>query len=601
MKHVFFLTVLTYLLIFKPDTANAAREDFEVTAEVTYEVVPSGTGQVTHNIVIRNTKTEIHATSYSLSLDGEPSGVKAFDEDGEYLVQLNRHEGNSSIDVIFPDTVVGEGKEREFTITYEDKRIVEKSGEVYEIVIPRLENYDEYESYTVRLMVPSFLGEPAYMTPEAMSTGILENKRIYYFDGTRLSQAGVTTAFGQKQFFSIDLTYRLQNPLAFPSSTEIALPPDTAFQKVSFSSISPRPDDIRRDADGNWMAMYRMSPRERLDVRVIGNVEVYAGPWRRPNYEASYIDITLKPTYFWQSDDPRIISLAEELSSPKAVYDYVVSTLKYDYDRVGPDTGRLGAIAALESPNRAICTEFADLFVAIARAAGIPARVVNGYAYTDNAVLKPLSLVADVLHAWPEYWDDNRGIWVPVDPTWGSTTGGVDYFSKLDMRHITFAIQGSSDNSPFPPGSYKLGPNPQKDVFVSFSNPVALPDSVPEISIDQKDSLPFSGVVLEANVQNSGMSAIYDTRLTVSSKGEEIFAKELDILLPFQSRKVELALPYGFFGSNLPSEVIVRVGESESIFIPERRPAVIRDTIFIAASGSLSAIAFWFIRKKRSK
>ncbi len=54
----------------------------------------------------------------------------------------------------------------------------------------------------------------------------------------------------------------------------------------------------------------------------------------------------------------------------------------------------------------------------------------------------PLSLIADVLHAWPEYYDQQQNVWVAIDPTWADTTGGIDYFSKLDLRHLTFAIQG---------------------------------------------------------------------------------------------------------------------------------------------------------------
>ena len=93
--------------------------------------------------------------------------------------------------------------------------------------------------------------------------------------------------------------------------------------------------------------------------------------------------------------------------------------------------------------------EFTDLFITIARSAGIPAREVNGFAYTENPDIQPLSLVNDVLHAWPEYYDSEKGVWIPVDPTWGSTTGGVDYFSKLDLRHFTFVVHGKDSTKPY--------------------------------------------------------------------------------------------------------------------------------------------------------
>src|SRR5258707_13577173 len=100
--------------------------------------------------------------------------------------------------------------------------------------------------------------------------------------------------------------------------------------------------------------------------------------------------------------------------------------------------------------------EFTDLFIAMARAAGIRAREINGYAYTENKDSEPLSLVADVLHSWPEYWDKYNKEWILVDPTWGNTTHGIDFFHKLDLRHFTFVIHGVNSEFPLSPGSYKL-------------------------------------------------------------------------------------------------------------------------------------------------
>jgi transglutaminase-like putative cysteine protease len=51
------------------------------------------------------------------------------------------------------------------------------------------------------------------------------------------------------------------------------------------------------------------------------------------------------------------------------------------------------------------------LFVALARAAGVPAREVGGLAYVPD--MKP----AFGWHAWAEIHDDHQ--WVSIDPTWG--------------------------------------------------------------------------------------------------------------------------------------------------------------------------------------
>jgi len=59
----------------------------------------------------------------------------------------------------------------------------------------------------------------------------------------------------------------------------------------------------------------------------------------------------------------------------------------------------------LDNTTNAVCLEYTDLFVTLARAAGIPSRSIEGFAYTKNSRLRPLSLVDDVLHAWVQYYD----------------------------------------------------------------------------------------------------------------------------------------------------------------------------------------------------
>jgi transglutaminase-like putative cysteine protease len=68
------------------------------------------------------------------------------------------------------------------------------------------------------------------------------------------------------------------------------------------------------------------------------------------------------------------------------------------------------------------CNEHAQLYVALARAAGIPARVDAGLAYIDGKFY---------YHAWPEVF---LGDWVAVDPTFGQF--------PADAAHLRFTIGG---------------------------------------------------------------------------------------------------------------------------------------------------------------
>ena len=164
--------------------------------------------------------------------------------------------------------------------------------------------------------------------------------------------------------------------------------------------------------------------------------------------------------------------------------------------------------------------EYTDLFIALARAVGIPAREVNGFAYTADESHRPLSLRlqgGDVLHAWPEVYLPDSG-WVMIDPTWSSTSG-EDYFSVFDLSHIGFVRRGSSSEYPLPAGSYKAGLG-QRDVRVSFSTEVSAVEQSPQLSIEVV--FPFLSVSPFPNkttirVKNSSNIAAFNTQITLTS------------------------------------------------------------------------------------
>lgn len=75
------------------------------------------------------------------------------------------------------------------------------------------------------------------------------------------------------------------------------------------------------------------------------------------------------------------------------------------------------------------CSEHAKLFTAMARASGIPCRTVGGLVYLGD------DYQAFGLHAWNEVV--LRGMWVPVDPTWGQ--------NSIDATHIRFPVEMSRE------------------------------------------------------------------------------------------------------------------------------------------------------------
>lgn len=211
-----------------------------------------------------------------------------------------------------------------------------------------------------------------------------------------------------------------------------------------------------------------------MDVKVAGKAKISLHP-KKQKLSQREKEQYLKDNAFWQTSNKEIKKLALELKTPYEIYKYVVNNLKYDFQRVALGKPRMGALDVLKNPSSAVCLEFTDLFIAIARAAGIPAREINGFAYTRNSKERPLSLVKDVLHAWPEYYDQEIETWVMVDPTWENTTGGVDYFYTLDFDHFAFVIKGVNSTYPIPAGAYKISNAATRDVNVEFAETFGKP------------------------------------------------------------------------------------------------------------------------------
>ena len=71
----------------------------------------------------------------------------------------------------------------------------------------------------------------------------------------------------------------------------------------------------------------------------------------------------------------------------------------------------------LFNTRRGFCEHFASAFTVLARAAGIPARVVTGYQGGEvNPMTGYIVVRQSDAHAWAEVWMEGRG-WVRVDPT----------------------------------------------------------------------------------------------------------------------------------------------------------------------------------------
>ncbi len=555
---VFLLTF--FLLIFLNTSKISASSNFITDYNVTYTVLDSGITKANFKISLTNKTSDFYASSYNVQLGFEDmKNVRVTDPKGTITPVVTKVENGHILDLSFNEKSIGKDSKMIFDIYFETPEIAAKIGKIWEINVPGVSEVSEFNSFNVEIIVPDEFGSPTYVKP-------VKSDNDLKFSKEELGKSGISLGFGKKQIYNFDLLYHLKNTNLYPIDTEIAIPMTTNYQTVYISNIDPEPIDVDIDKDGNWLAKYKMLPSERKNVRVKGAVEISLAP-KEVLLSNSEKKLYTRPTLNWQTENPEIKKNAANLKTPRAIYDYVISSLNYDFKRVEKQLPRLGAAQALAKSDSAVCREFTDLFVAIARSAGIPAREVNGYAYTQNSKQRPLSLIQDILHAWPEYYDYDKKTWVMIDPTWGNTTGGVDYFEVLDFDHFAFAIKGIQDDYPVPAGGYKFEDNKdKKDVSISFDGNI--PEVIQSIDVDTnfKDPiftvLPIRGRLVFIN---TGSVLIDSQEIVVVSEDLNPSEQKIKInsIPPFGKEEIEISFNSIFSFSKKDARISILIAGVE--------------------------------------
>jgi len=511
-----FLSLLVCLLFFLlPKNTYAVDNNFDISANSTYDIHEDGITTLTQNISIKNNTEYYYTPSYSISIGFKNiENIQAFGTEGSIPFTLDdSNPENKNIKLTFTQKHTGLGTVNNFTIRFDTKDITKKQGSVWEVSIPGIAKPEDFTFYNSTVAVPSDFGPPEIIKPQKNTN----NQKAVTFSKDETGKAGIFLIYGEKQYYSFSLLYHISNPNFFPVKTEVALPPQTNYQNVIITSFSAPPANVSRDKDGNWIAEYHLFSQQKETISIKGLVEISPEAGDSQVSDAQ-IAAYLKPQKYWEVTDSEIQKIAPSLKTPQDIYDFVTSNLTYNFDKVSGENKRLGAKGALLDKKNSVCLEFTDLFVTLARAAGIPARGVEGFGYTENSKLRPLSLVDDVLHSWPEYYDKEKHKWIMVDPTWGNTTRGMDYFNSLDFEHIAFVIKGYDSQYPIPAGGYKFE-NKSKDVEVKFAD---ANDFKPQENLAFNDTFPnfiFPGLNLSGSfiVKNTGNTPIINKNVTVTS------------------------------------------------------------------------------------
>ncbi len=591
---IFPLLIITVLFYGYSVSLTIAQESpaFTTSLKSTYKISEYTPPRVTHEVTITNETREAFIQEFSLRVNSQTlkDVVASSPSEPAIPVNITKDQANALIVLTFAKPVLGLGKSSSFSLSYSDAGIYSETGLIKEVQIPPFEHGLPITSHAVTLEVPPTFDALSRSFPQPSQLNTLESSTGYQFNFTGSGSSAIYLLFGQKQRYDLLLRYHLSNPTITPVYTQVVLAPDTAYQRVFYESIQPKPDTVSRDLDGNWIASFTLEPKTSQSVVAKGFVEVSDKPQSIVETDSVDQRAYTSSQPYWETK--AIETLARELATPAAIYNYVVDTLDYDYARLTETVPeRFGSDKALANPEQALCFEFTDSFVALARAAGIPARAVMGFAQTSNQSLRPLSANQEALHAWPEYYDSEKKLWRSVDPTWQKTTGGVDYFNHFDFNHVALSVLGQSSESPLPAGYYKQPDVPTKDVFIQVSPYAQTPAH--SLSIKPVYSLAYQlGMTnqLRLTIILESGSALYGVPLTLASQNGDVTSVVVPLTLPFSAQEVTIPAVSQSFEPTIATTITYdNYTQKFSINNPKPRQAAF--FIFALALGSAAALA----------
>jgi len=540
MKRFYFICITVLFFAFSTH-AVLASPFLTTNLNDRYILSENSTVRVEKSLVFTNKLSDHSIESYTMFFSNQsvPKNIEVKEDGLEASYTTRREDNLLAIVIPFKHPVQGIGKEKKLFVSYDLNGLVNNQQGYKELVIPVDPKNTEYEQYTIEVVAPGDFPALGLSKPRVNTVG---DHSYQWTNVQTVQEQSVYIAFGSQALYTVELHYALKNEDGVPHRYEIPFIPDGAYQKVYIEHIDPVPEKTRIDEDDNILGSYIVESHSVKNITFRSTVALNSilrpelQTYFREKYKKKGLGRYLSQENYWSLQQ----SLGE-FKTAKDIYTYVVDTLSYDTSRINGDLHRMGATWIVRNPDRAVCMEYTDLFVALARESGIGAREVIGYGVTGGDTSLPLSFLGDILHAWPEYYDTAREIWHPVDPTWGDTSG-VDYYSSLDLNHIALVYHGTSALYPLPPGVYKLKQD-TKDVYVNSTT--VSPQEIRTLKVmgDKQQFVAGKENVVQFELSSESNTSLYGVNVELKDeRGKTVSTKQIALLVPFQALTMHMSI-----------------------------------------------------------
>jgi hypothetical protein len=200
------------------------------------------------------------------------------------------------------------------------------------------------------------------------------------------------------------------NALVNQAELRVFAPVKQTSSQLCKSIEASVPFEIEEKKFGNRVLLFKfekIAPYAGSSITVTADVDLLLSPAKMSTSELAPF---LAPESAIQSDHPDIVKTSKLLKQKdipetcRNIFNWVSRHVQYQR-HFGTSRGAIYAF----SRKTGDCTEFADLFTALCRASGIPARSVGGYICPQNTVLSPSEY-----HNWSEFY--HQGQWHIADP-----------------------------------------------------------------------------------------------------------------------------------------------------------------------------------------
>ncbi|TDA32737.1 MAG: hypothetical protein DSO03_02055 [Hadesarchaea archaeon] len=417
-------------------------------------------------------------------------------------------------------------------------------------------------------------------------------------------------SFAGSSIYSFQATYRLTNTSSYEVEgwLEIFVFDNENFgwdyQVVLEENFFPTPQEFR--GEDNRVLKFllgKLSPGSWKEVRLIQLLRVEGKKWERLEREGEIPQELLKFTApvpnLWE-DAPELKEKAEELRgetpylTARNLFEFVKNHLRYE--NWVPDQSALQAYR-----NRVgKCTEFTNLFIALARLSGLPAKFLAGYGYNS----KLGENAEEMGHAFAILYLPGVG-WVPVDETW---MGGQ--FGELGEDHlILFSSDGSNlvKNGRVSIPGEKWSGGTKLEKFLYLYREAAVEADL------RKKGLENGKIAVMVTLRNTGRSVLEDliVRLEVENSFRPVLPQMVERLSPGEEMEVDFYLEPLREAENSPlrAEVWARspygeVSSESTMFLtvviePTPSPLPLPSELLLPLAGLVVAVALILFLKRR--